>query len=99
MRDIKLIDTKNRACAVAKFRDDGFDGLIKRGETILEVDHHNAEHRLSMSYVPENFDGVRARSPHPEDAKDVATILECAFFFVTGQRIEFDFEVCVEDAQ
>lgn len=97
MRDIKLIDTKNRACAVAKFRNDGFDGLIKRGETILEVDHHNAAHQLSMSYVPENFDGVRVRTPSPEDAKDVAMIFESAFFFVTGQRIEFDFEVCMED--
>jgi hypothetical protein len=97
MRDIKLIDTKNRVCAVAKFRDDGFDGLIERGKTVLEVDHHNATHRLSMLYVPENFDGVRVRTPHPEDAKDVATILESAFFFVTGQRIEFDFEVLMED--
>lgn len=98
MRDIKLIDTKNRVSAVATFRDDGFDGLIKRGEMILEVDHHNAAHQLSMSYVPENFDGVRVRTPRPEDAKDVAMIFESAFFFVTGQRIEFDFEVCTEDA-
>ena len=97
MHDVKLIDTKNRACAVAKFCDDGFDGLIKRGEMILEVDHHNATHQLSMSYVPENFDGVRVRTPCPEDAKDVATILESAFFFVTGQHIEFDFEVRTED--
>ena len=99
MRDVKLIDTKNRACGVTKFRDDGFDGVIKRGETILEVDHHSAAHRLSMSYVPENFDGVRVRGPRPEDAEDVAAILESAFFFVTGQRIEFDFEVLTEDVQ
>jgi hypothetical protein len=97
MRDVKLIDTKNRVCAVAKFRGDGFDGAIKHGETILEVDHHIAEHQLSMSYVPENFDGVRVRAPRPEGANDVATILESAFFFVTGQRIVFDFEVCMED--
>lgn len=97
MRDVKLIDTKNRVSAVAKFRDDGFDGVIKRGEMILEVNHHNAAHQLSMSYVPENFDGVRVRTPCPEDAKDVALILESAFFFVTGRRIEFDFEVVVED--
>lgn len=96
MRDVKLIDTKNRVSAVAKFCDDGFDGLIKRGEMILEVDHRNATHQLSMSYVPENFDGVRVRTPRPEDAKDVAMIFESAFFFVTGQRIEFDFEVCTE---
>ena len=99
MSDVKLIDTKNRVCAVAKFRDDGFDGLIKRGEMILEVVHHNAAHQLSMSYVPENFDGVRVRTPRPEDAKDVATIFESVFFFVMGQWIEFDFEVCVEDIQ
>lgn len=99
MRDVKLIDTKNRVSAVAKFRDDGFDGLIKCGETIFEVVHHNAAHQLSMSYVPENFDGVRVRTPRPEDAKDVALILESAFFFVTGQCTKFDFEVCVEDVQ
>ena len=97
MRVIKLIDTKNRACAVAKFRDDGFDGVIKRGKTILEVNHHNSDHQLSMSYVPENFDGVTVWSPRPETVSDVAVILESAFFFVTGQRIEFDFEVCTED--
>ena len=97
MRDVKLIDTKNRVCAVAWFCDDGFDGVIKRGEMVLEVDHRNAARQLSMSYVPENFDGVRVRTPRPEDAKDVAMIFESAFFFVTGQRIEFDFEVCVED--
>lgn len=97
MRDVKLIDTKNRVCAVAKFRDDGFDGVVKRGETILKVDHHSAAHQLSMSYVPENFDGVTVRTPRPEDVKDVATILESAFFFVTGRRVEFDFEVCTED--
>lgn len=99
MRDIKLIDTKNCVSAVAKFRKDGFDGLIKRGETILAVDYYDSDHQLSMSYVPENFDGVRVRTPHSEDAKDVATIFESAFFFVTGQRIEFDFEVCMEDAR
>lgn len=98
MRDIKLIDTKNRACAVAKFRDDGFEGVIKLGEKILEVDHHIVVHQLSMSYVPENFDGVRVRTSRPETVSDVAMILESAFFFVTGQRIEFDFEVCEEDA-
>lgn len=97
MRDVKLIDTKNRVRAVAKFRDDGFDGLIKCGEMILEVDHHNAVRQLSMSYVPENFDGVRVRTPRPERAKDVAMIFESAFFFVTGRAIKFDFEVCVED--
>ena len=99
MRDIKLIDTKNRACAVAKFRDDGFDGVIKRGEMILKVDHYNSAHQLSMSYVPENFDGVRVRTPRPEDARDVAMIFESAFFFVTGQFIKFDFEVCTEGVQ
>lgn len=99
MRDIKLIDTKNRVCAVAKFRDDGFNGMVKCGEMILEVDHHNAAHQLSMSYVPENFDGVRVRAPRPEDAKDVAMILESVFFFVTGQAIKFDFEVCAEDVR
>lgn len=97
MRDVKLIDTKNRVSAVAKFRDDGFDGLIKREEMTFEVDHYDAVHQLSMSYVPENFDGVRVRTPRPEDVKDVAMIFESAFFFVTGQRIKFDFEVCVED--
>lgn len=97
MRDVKLIDTKNRVCAVAKFRDDGFDGVIKRGETVLEVDHYIADHQLSMSYVPGNFDGVRVRTPRPEDANDVAMIFESALFFVTGQRIEFDFEVIMED--
>lgn len=97
MSDVKLIDTKNCATAVAKFRDDGFDGVIKYGEMILEIDHHDALHHLSVSYVPENFDGVRVRAPRPEDAEDVATILESVFFFVTGQRIEFDFEVCVDD--
>ena len=97
MRDVKLIDTKNRVSAVAKFRYDGFDGLIKRGEMIFEVDYHSTSRQLSMSYVPENFDGVRVRSPYPKDAKDVATIFESAFFFVTGQRIKFDFEVCMED--
>ena len=35
MRDVKLIDTKNRVSAVAKFRDDGFDGLVKRGRWFL----------------------------------------------------------------
>ena len=50
-----------------------------------------------MSYVPGNFDGVRVWTPRPEDAEDVATILESVFFFVTGERIKFDFEVCVED--
>lgn len=99
MRDVKLIDTKNRVSAVARFRDDGFDGLIKCGGMILEVDHHNAAHQLSMSYVPENFNGVRVRTPRPEDVKDVAMILESALFFVIGQRINFDFEVFVEDVQ
>lgn len=99
MRDVMLIDTKNRVSAVAKFRDDGFDGVIKRGEMVLEVVHHNSTYQLSMSYVPENFDGVRVRAPLPEGAGDVATIFESAFFFVTGQRIEFDFEVCMEDVQ
>ena len=99
MCDVKLIDTKNRACAVAKFRDDGFDGVVKRGETVLKVDHHSAVHQLSMSYVPENFDGVRVRTPRPEDVSDVAVIFESAFFFVMGQRIEFDFEVCAEDVR
>ena len=97
MRDVKLIDTKNRVSAVAKFRNDGFDGLIKRGEMIFEVDHHKSVRQLSMSYVPGNFDGVKVMTPYPEDAKDVAAIFESAFFFVTGQRIEFDFEVCTED--
>lgn len=99
MRDIKLIDTKNRACAVASFRDDGFDASIKRGEMIFEVRQFNAEHCMSMSYVPSNFDAVRVRTPRPETVSEVATILESAFFFVTGQLIKFDFEVCAEDVQ
>ena len=35
MRDVKLIDTKNRVSAVAKFRDDGFDGVIKCGVNVI----------------------------------------------------------------
>lgn len=97
MRDVKLIDTKNRACAVAEFRDDGFDGVIKRGETFLDVRQHNAEHCMSMSYVPIYRDGVMVRTPRPETVSEVAVILESAFFFVTGEFIKFDFEVCTED--
>lgn len=98
MRDVKLIDTKNRACAVASFHNEGFNASIKRGEMIFEVRQFNAEHCMSMSYVPSNSDAVRVRTPRPERVSDVATILESAFFFVTGQRIEFDFEV-VEDVR
>jgi hypothetical protein len=97
MRDVKLIDTKNRACAVASFRDDGFDALVKRGKMFLDVRQHNVEHCLSMSYVPTYRDGVTVRSLRPETVSEVATILESAFFFVTGVFIKFDFEVCAED--
>lgn len=99
MRDIKLIDTKNRVLAVAKFHDDGFNGLVKRGEMVLEVWQHNANHCLSMSYVPTYRDGVSVRCPRAETASDVAVILESVFLFVTGQSIKFDFEVCVEDVR
>ena len=97
MRDIKLIDTKNRACAVASFRDDGFDASIKRGKTFLDVRQYSAEHCMSMSYVPTRHDDVTVRTLPPETVSEVAVILESAFFFVTGQRIKFDFEVCTED--
>lgn len=97
MRDIKLIDTKNRACAVASFRDGGFDASIKCGEVFLDVRQYNATHCRSMAYIPSSSEGVTVRVPRPEDVRDVATILECAFFFVMGQRIGFDFEVCTED--
>lgn len=97
MRDIKLIDTKNRACAVASFRDDGFDASIKRGEAFLEVIHFNAVQHQSMSYAPSESSVVKVRTPRPETVSEAAVILESAFFFVTGQRIKFDFEVCVED--
>lgn len=97
MRDIKLIDTKNRACAVASFHDDGFNASIKCGKALLDVRQHNAEHHMSMSYVPTHHDGVTVRTSRPETVRDVAMVLESAFFFVTGQRIEFDFEVCMED--
>ena len=96
MRDVKLIDTKNRACAVASFRDDGFDASIKRVKMFLDVRQHNAEHCMSMSYAPTYHDDVTVWSPRLETVSDVAAILESAFFFVTGQRIEFDFEVCTE---
>ena len=96
MRGIKLIDTKNRACAVANFRDGGFDASIKRGEVFLDVRQYSATHCRSMAYIPSSSEGVTVRSPRPESVGDVAVILECAFFFVTGQRIEFDFEVCTE---
>lgn len=98
MRDIKLIDTKNCACAVASFRDDGFDASIKRGKMLLDVRQHNAEHCMSMSYVPTYRDDVTVRTSRPETVSEVAVILESAFFFVTGQCIKFDFEVCTEDA-
>jgi hypothetical protein len=97
MSDIKLIDTKNRACAVVSLRDDGFDASIMRGETFLDVRQHNVEHCLSMSYVPTYRDDVTVRTLRPETVSEVAMILESAFFFVTGQRIKFDFEVCAED--
>ena len=97
MRDVKLIDTKNRACAVASFRDGGFDASIKRGEMFLDVRQHNATHCRSMAYIPSSSEGVTVRVPRPEDVSDVATILESAFFFVTGQWIKFDFEVCTEE--
>lgn len=97
MRDIRLIDTKNRACAVASFRDDGFDASIKRGTMFLEVRQHNVEHCMSMSYVPTCRDGVTVRTLRPETVSEVAMILECAFFFVTGECIRFDFEVRAED--
>lgn len=97
MRDVKLIDTKNRACAVANFHDEGFDASIKHGEMILDVRQYNAAHCLSMSYIPSSSEEVTVRAPRPECVSDVATILESAFFFVTGQRIEFDFEVRRED--
>ena len=99
MRDVKLIDTKNRACAVASFRDDGFDASIKRGEMFLDLRQHNAVHCRSMAYIPTSSEGVTVRVPRPESVSDVAMILESAFFFVTGQRIEFDFEVRTEDIQ
>jgi hypothetical protein len=99
MRDIKLIDTKNRACAVASFRDDGFDASIKHGKMFLDVRQYNADHCVSMSYVPTYRDGVAVRTPRPETVSEVATILESAFFFMTGKFIEFDFEVCVEDVR
>lgn len=98
MRDVKLIDTKNRACAVVNLHDEGLDGSIKYGEMLLDVRQYNAAHCLSMSYIPSSSEDVTVRSPRPECVSDVATILESAFFFVTGQRIEFDFEVCMEDA-
>lgn len=97
MRDVKLIDTKNRACAVANFHDEGFDASIKRGGMFLDVRQHNAAHCLSMSYVPTYRDSVSVRTPRPENVSDVASILESAFFFVTGQRIDFDFEVVLDD--
>lgn len=97
MRDVKLIDTKNRACAVASFHDDGFNASIKRGKMLLDVRQHNVEHGMSMSYVPTYRDDVTVRTLRPETVSEVATILECAFFFVTGQHIKFDFEVCAED--
>lgn len=97
MRDIKLIDTKNRVCAVASFRDGGFDASIKRGEVFLDVRQYNATHCRSMAYIPTCCDGVTVRTTRPESVSDVATILESAFFFVTGDRIKFDFEVCTED--
>lgn len=97
MRDVKLIDTKSRACAAVSVNDEGFQALIKRGETFLEVWQYNAEHCLSMSYVPTYRDGVSVRTPRPENVSDVASILESVFFFVTGQRIDFDFEVVLDD--
>lgn len=97
MRDVKLIDTKNHACAVASFHNGGFNASIKRGEMFFKVRQFNAEHCMSMSYVPSNSDAVRVGTQRPENVQDVALILESAFFFVTGQRIAFDFEVCVED--
>ena len=96
MRDVKLIDTKNRACAVANFRDGGFDASIKRGAMFLDVRQYNATHCTSMAHISSSSEGVTVRAPRPESVRDVAMILESAFFFVTGQRIEFDFEVCVE---
>ena len=99
MRIIKLIDTKNRACAVANFHDEGFGASIKRGAMFLDVRQYNATHCRSMAYIPSASEGVTVRTPRPEDVGDVATILESAFFFVTGQRIEFDFEVCAEDVR
>lgn len=99
MRDVKLIDTKNRVCAVASFRDDGFDASIKRGGTLLDVRQHNAEHCVSMSYIPSTSEGVTVTTLRPDTVSEVATILESAFLFVTGQRIKFDFEVCTEDMQ
>ena len=97
MRDVKLIDTKNRACAVASFHDGGFDASIKRGGMFLDVRQYNATHCRSMAYIPSSSEGVTVRTSRPEDVSDVAIILESAFFFVTGQRIKFDFEVCTED--
>jgi hypothetical protein len=99
MRDIKLIDTKNRACAVVSFRDDGFDASIKRGKMFLDVRQHNAEHCMSMSYVQTYRDDVTVRTLRPETVSEVATILESAFLFVTGQVIKFDFEVLTEGIQ
>lgn len=99
MRDVKLIDTKNCACAVANFHDEGFDASIKRGGMFLDVRQHNAAHCRSMAYIPTSAEGVTVRTSRPETVGDLATILESAFFFVTGQRIEFDFEVCVEDVR
>lgn len=97
MRDVKLIDTKNRACAAVSVNDEGFQGSIKCGEMFLEVWQYNTVHCLSVSYVPTCRDGVSVRTPRPENVSDVATILESAFFFVTGHRIEFDFEVVLDD--
>ena len=97
MRDVKLIDTKNRACAVANFRDGGFDASIKHGEMFLDVRQYNATHCQSMAYIPSSSEGVTVKVPRPETVSDAAMILESAFFFVTGERLEFDFEVCMED--
>ena len=52
-----------------------------------------------MSYVPLYRDGVSVRFPRAETVSDVVVILESTFFFVTGQVIKFDFEVCVEDVR
>ena len=98
MRDIRLIDTKNCACAAVSVDDEGFQASIKRGEMFLDVWQYNTEHSLSMSYVPTCRDGVSVRTPRPENVSGVAVILESAFFFVTGQHIKFDFEVFMEDA-
>lgn len=97
MRDVKLIDTKNRACAVANLHDEGFEASVKQGEVVLGVRQFNSVERLSMSFIPSRSKEVMVRSPRPECVSDVATVLESAFFFVTGQRLEFDFEVRRED--